>query len=80
MLFIIFSVVFVFHCDVGNDNDDDGNGADLLTYVECSNTSVDSTAYYVSSAGNDSNNGTSQTTPFKTISASQTVAVQLHLF
>jgi len=71
-LSVCLSVLLIIRCDL--DKDEEDTNGDVLTYIECQNTTIDSTVYYVSPIGNDSNNGTSETTAFKTLAhAFQTV-------
>jgi parallel beta-helix repeat protein len=62
---VIVSSFLIFNCDLQRNEEENDN---FFTYIECQNTSVDSTVYFVSSTdGDDSNTGTSQDNAFRTL-------------
>lgn len=72
ILLLCLLITPIYSCN--KDDEEDENGEDNgITWVSCGGSTIDITTYYVSTAGNDANDGKSLASAFRNISKAFTV-------
>lgn len=59
--------IFIYHCDVMDNDDDNSFEEDGLTWIEGQSSQIDSTVYYVSTTGNDEASGIDEENSFGSV-------------
>ncbi|NQV03494.1 MAG: right-handed parallel beta-helix repeat-containing protein [Bacteroidia bacterium] len=67
---VLFFALTWYSCSKNEEHGGDSVG---MTWIICTGTNIDTTTYYVSTNGNDANNGLSQTTAFGSLARAFTV-------
>ena len=72
VIYIFIATLFSLHCKISlfdgrNNGGDDTGEEDGLVYVQCTNSQVDRTVWYVKQDGDDNAQGTSEASAFQTL-------------